>query len=63
MKGTIKPELILLLAVGLEPKQLIKLGYSEQTVYKYKKHLEVAKQKVREILKWLNLIRNKNWFY
>ncbi len=46
----IRPELILLFAIGFQPKHLIKLGYSEQTVYKYKTHFENAKAKILEIL-------------
>ncbi len=51
----IRPELILLYAIGFQPKHLIKLGYSEQTVYKYKTHFENAKAKIQEIL-----MKNKN---
>ena len=50
MKGESPHEIILLYAIGFNPREIIGLGYSAQTVYKYKKYFSKAQEKIREKL-------------
>lgn len=40
------PEIYLYLNVGLEPKDIIKLGYSRQSVYNYHRRFKEAQRKL-----------------
>lgn len=48
-KRSVKPELYVLLTLGIKPQVLIELGYSEATIYKYNR-------KVKEIRETLNTL-------
>jgi hypothetical protein len=46
-----KPEIILLLDMGLKPSQISKMtGYSLNLIYYYNKQYKIAKHKVNEML-------------
>lgn len=47
----IKYELILLFSRNWIPKEIIKLGYNKQTVYRYHKRYKLAEEKIKEIVK------------
>lgn len=51
-------ELILLYHIGLRPKDIIALGYPQQTVYKYKKYYVDARD--RTLAKLIPALRVKN---
>lgn len=53
MKGTSKPEVYILLQMGIKPSDIIRLGYSYSTVYNYNIRYQRAKRKVDELLKKL----------
>ena len=48
MRGTTKFELILFFHAGYKPKELIKMGYSQATVYKYMSHYKKALETFRQ---------------
>ena len=47
MKGESPHEIILLYALGFKPIHIINLGYPAQTVYKYNKYFEKAKENLK----------------
>lgn len=49
--------LILLYAMGLNPTQMIGLGFSPPTVYRYKRFFEDAKKTIQE-LNWKDMEKN-----
>ena len=49
VKRQSRPEIILLLTIGVEPKALISKGYSTATVYKYSGLVKEAKKKINEM--------------
>lgn len=53
MSKSIAPhELILFYMVGFKPQDLVKMGYNETTVYRYKDYYEKAKISVLKRLKF-----------
>ncbi len=49
-KGEMKPEIFILLNMGIKPKNIIKMGYGMGMVYAYNRRFQFAKERLTKLL-------------